>query len=434
MSSKILINIADFFELIVYKFNELGILRMGTLAILFLIIILACLLLKASSQPFIAEKQNCNTKYQKNIPGIITGSLTLVFSFIFIIIFMFGNEFASQFRTFYVFVIGGIFFLVFIMLLVVYFQNQVEPFTNIGTGICEKDGEFGVLVDGVCNVKKGIKKDDCKIELQKCKAAEAKAEEMEQKKPCECDKPQSQPKQKEKFIGRTADFGLCEYKDVDNVAKFGYTHPAFGKKCVSAKKMAQMLKDKPEYGKIQNVKIGGFTYNPYQSTQCYGNPKDDLVYYDLKCKDKFGSNYGLKKIEGFGCPDNDYRGMCDAGYQMGEKLGPDSTKCVPLGTDMNFVCDNKNKREKKTNFMKMGYKSIEFSGCPTGYQRAVCDGNYYSGKELIEKSTECFNQSFNPNRMCKSKYGALSFASSIISDNCTPGNIRAICANTKNSK
>lgn len=64
------------------------------------------------------------------------------------------------------------------------------------------------------------------------------------------------------------------------------------------------------------------------------------------CKENFGNDYGVRKIDGENCPQNDYRAYCENGYQAGVKLGSESTKCVPVGSDMNVVCQNKNQREK----------------------------------------------------------------------------------------
>jgi len=182
-----------------------------------------------------------------------------------------------------------------------------------------------------------------------------------------------------------------------------------------------------KYGKKFLAPNVRFEANPFQSTQCFGYPREDLLMYDLKCKEQFGDSYGVKTVEGFGCPENDSRGVCELNYQMGEELEADSTKCVPLGTDMNMVCQMRNLREKNSGYMDVGYKRIEFKGCPQGTQRAICDGNYYDGRELVKKSTVCFPQSEDIDRKCKERYGLLSFGRKVISDNCKVGNIRAVC-------
>ena len=77
----------------------------------------------------------------------------------------------------------------------------------------------------------------------------------------------------------------------------------------------------------------------------------------------------------------------------------------------------------------MGMKEIKYSGCPEGTQRAICDGNYYDGKELFEDTTAPFPQTENPDRKCKEKCGLLSFSNGIITDNCVVGYVRAKCSN-----
>lgn len=230
------------------------------------------------------------------------------------------------------------------------------------------------------------------------------------------------------IVRRSQEIGICEYEE-NGKLKFGYSHPYFGKKCVDSGRIEEMLKEHPEYGKLHKVNFKGFEINPFQSTQCFGFPKENLMDYDLKCKEKFGNQYGLKKIDSTGCPENDFRGLCEINYQMGEQLEEGSTKCVPVGMDMNTVCQRKNLLEKKTKFLNMGYKTIKFGGCPQGTQRAICDGNYYNGKELFENSTECFPDYIDPDRKCKEKFGNESSSINIISDNCVPGFIRSICRN-----
>jgi hypothetical protein len=178
--------------------------------------------------------------------------------------------------------------------------------------------------------------------------------------------------------------------------------------------------------------LNGISYssNPYQSTTCQKYPKDDYISFDIECKKKFGVNYGLKVIENQGCAQNDYRAICEAGWQAGVQLPANSTKCVPVGKDMNVVCQTKHvddKDRKFGNYLRIGYKTIEFSGCPKGSQRAICDGNYYDGKELFEKTTAPFPQTENPNRKCQEQFGLLSFAKRIISENCAVGYVRAEC-------
>ena len=422
------------------------------------LIVLSVMILSVSSMPIIGVKEKCkDAKYKNNTPGLIIGIIVLLFSFIFLLFLFFGQDFVVKFRTFFLSCICGLFFFSLIVIIVGLLQKsyifehfaQLPPSNEIATGPCVENGLTGILINGVCYIRGragrrrrrgrgGAGEEECP-EDEECDERLSRAKTAASK---ECDK-KVQNIMREKYpaikmtqpVGRMADVGICQYEDFDNRIKFGYSHPAFGKKCVSGKKLQNMLKCNPEYGNLATGAASAnmrFKYNPYQSTECYGFSKEDLLKYDLKCKDKFGLRYGVKNIENFGCPPNDNRGLCEVDYQMGVPIPDNSTKCVPIGTDMNTVCENKHRREKKNKFMKVGYKSIEFTGCPDGYQRALCDGNYYDGKELFKDATECFEQSFNANRKCKDKFGELSFAKSIISDNCNPGYIRAICAN--NSK
>jgi hypothetical protein len=198
---------------------------------------------------------------------------------------------------------------------------------------------------------------------------------------------------------------------------------------MTAEQLTKLLKKYPKQKTIHNVK-GTIHYHPYQSTKCLAYPKDDIISYDLSCKENFGNDYGMKKIDGENCPQNDFRAYCENGYQAGVKLEENSTKCVPVGSDMNVICQNKNQREKKSNYMTLGYEDIKYDGCPEGYQRGLCNGNYYDGVQLFENTTSCFPESNNPDRMCKKEFGILSYSEKIIADNCKIGNIRAKCLNT----
>ena len=219
--------------------------------------------------------------------------------------------------------------------------------------------------------------------------------------------------------------GICSYID-NGKTNFGFRHPDRGKKCITKQQMLEELKRNPK----QILSGISYSSNPYQSTICQKYPKTDYISFDIECKKKFGLNYGLKLVENQGCAPNDYRAICEAGWQAGVQLPENSTKCVPVGKDMNVVCQTKHvddKSRKFGNYLRIGYKTIEFSGCPKGSQRAICDGNYYDGKELFEKTTVPFPQTENANRKCQEKFGLLSFAKRIISENCAVGYVRAEC-------
>jgi len=316
---------------------------------------------------------------------------------------------------------------------------------GIPNGICERDGIYGTLMsNGVCVIPPE-RLENCKENAVEAYKDELKAQEArENAKKCKAKHIKKLKDAKEDFkeVSRgdidgnriksnvvNKELGICEFKNKFGNREFGYMHPYFGRKCMTAEQLTTLLNKYPDQKKIHNVK-GNIYYHPYQSTKCLGYPKDDIVSYDLMCKENFGNDYGVRKIDGENCPQNDYRAYCENGYQAGVKLEPESTKCVPVGSDMNVVCQNKNLREKKSNYMTWGYKDIRYDACPDGYQRGVCDGNYYDGKQLFENTTSCFPETNNPDRMCKKEFGILSYSEKIIADNCKIGNIRAKCANT----
>jgi hypothetical protein len=324
-------------------------------------------------------------------------------------------------------------------------MNPVSPNSNgngIPNGICQKDGIYGTLMsNGVCVIP-AERLDNCKENAIDAYKAEqrAKAEREKVKRCRRNDKEDFKEVSRGDIDGNKVksnvvnkELGICEFKNQFGNREFGYMHPYFGRKCMTAEQLTNLLNKYPDQKKIHNVK-GNIYYHPYQSTKCLGYPINDLVSYDLICKENFGNNYGVKKIDGENCPENDYRAYCENGYQAGVKLEAGSTKCVPVGSDMNVVCQNKNLRENTSNYMRFGYKDIKYDGCPDGYQRGVCDGNYYDGTQLFENTTSCFPETNNPDRMCKKEFGILSFSEKIIADNCKIGNIRAKCANTNSQK
>ena len=389
------------------------------------IIILSSILL-AISNKYQQVNSNGKTVLQRNTIGISVGVIMLFASFTMLIIAVFG---IIMLNPYFIIAIGILFLFTMVMLLVAFFNKSQETFVN-ASGPCFRDGQMGILVDG-----------ECQLTVDQQAMLEEEENSDLKKKLAECQK-QKQKKCDESFSGKSRGdldgnkvastkmegpvTGICEYEK-DGKMQFGYRHPYFGKKCVSADQMDKMLKANPKQGTIHKVKNVKYNYNPFQSTQCFGYPKTDMVKYDLQCKSKFGKDYGMKSLETFGCPENDYRAVCEQNFQMGEELEPNSTKCVPIGTDMNTICQMKHLKEKTSKYLKLGYEQIKFSGCPEGTQRALCNGNYYNGEELFKKSTAPFPQTENSDRKCQQQYGLLSFSKNIISDNCSPGYIRAIC-------
>ena len=410
------------------------------------------------------RKRDGSTHLERNLPGIYSGIIIMIFSVCFLVLLLIGKISVEDYNDIAFWGIGGMFFVCGVVLILGFVNiNQVEMFsvgnlptiapkktqTEVGigfpNGICEKDGIYGTLMsNGVCVIPQE-RLENCKenaVAAYKDKVKEQEARENAKK--CESKNMNKLKDAKEDFkeVSRgdidgnkvksnvvNKELGICQFKNKFGNKEFGYMHPYFGKKCMTAEQLTTLLNKYPDQKKIHNVK-GNIYYHPYQSTKCLGYPKNDLVSYDLMCKENFGNDYGVRKIDGENCPQNDYRAYCENGYQAGVKLEAESTKCVPVGSDMNVVCQNKNLRENTSKYMSLGYKDIRYDACPDGYQRGVCDGNYYDGKQLFENTTSCFPETNNPDRMCKKEFGILSYSEKIIADNCKIGNIRAKCANT----
>jgi hypothetical protein len=397
------------------------------------------------------KKSDGSTYLERNHGGIYSGIIIMVFSFIFLLLLLLGKISIEDYNDIAFWGIGGMFCVCGIVLIIGFINiNQVELFTGGNPiGICEKDGIYGTLMsNGACIIpaelldnckEKAVEayKDDVKAQIARKNAKKCKSNRVKQLKSAKEDFKEVSRGDidgnniKSNVINK--ELGICQFKNKFGSNEFGYMHPYFGKKCMTAEQLTTLLNKYPDQKKIHNVK-GNIYYHPYQSTKCLGYPKNDLVSYDLMCKENFGNDYGVRKIDGENCPQNDFRAYCENGYQAGVKLGSESTKCVPVGSDMNVVCQNKNLRENKSKYMTFGYKDVKYDGCPDGYQRGICDGNYYDGIQLFENTTSCFPETNNPDRMCKKEFGLLSYSEKIIADNCKIGNIRAKCANTNSQK
>jgi hypothetical protein len=403
-----------------------------------------------------------STYLERNHGGIYSGIIIMIFSFCFLLLLLLGKISIEDYNDIAFWGIGGMFFVCGIVLIIGFINiNQVELFTGGDLpktapqtggnpiGICEKDGIYGTLMsNGLCIIPAELL-DNCKEKAVEAYKDDVKAQIARRNaKKCKSNRVNELKSAKEDFkeVSRgdidgnniksnviNKELGICQFKNKFGSNEFGYMHPYFGKKCMTAEQLTTLLNKYPDQKKIHNVK-GNIYYHPYQSTKCLGYPKNDLVSYDLMCKENFGNDYGVRKIDGENCPQNDFRAYCENGYQAGVKLGSESTKCVPVGSDMNVVCQNKNLRENRSKYMTFGYKDIKYDGCPDGYQRGVCDGNYYDGIQLLENTTSCFPETNNPDRMCKKEFGILSYSEKIIADNCKIGNIRAKCLNTNSQK
>ena len=363
----------------------------------------------------IVQSEKNNNKIGTNV-GIILMIFLLIFP---ISLYLVGKYFVEYYNFVFILVFGILILYIAVILLVGLTTNLDEKFVS-SQGICFENGKQGYIINGVCDI---TNTKNCEAEVQQsikeaCPQSARTRSTGSAQRATASQEPFVQPPQE-------LVTGICSYVD-NGKTNFGFRHPVYGSRCITRDQMLEAIKSNPK----QQLPGISYSSNPYQSTTCQKYPKDDYISFDIECKKKFGLNYGLKVIENQGCATNDYRAICEAGWQAGVELPENSTKCVPVGKDMNVVCQTKHvddKERKFGNYLRIGYKTIEFSGCPKGSQRAICDGNYYDGKELLEKTTTPFPQTENPNRKCQEKYGLLSFAKRIISENCAIGYVRAEC-------
>jgi hypothetical protein len=355
--------------------------------------------------------------------GASVGYILMTFLLIFpISLYLVGKYFVEYYNSVFIFVFGFLIFYIGIILLVGLSPNATEGFTT-SQGICFENGKQGYIINGICDITNTM---NCEAEVQQS----IKETCPQSSRTRSADSKSRATSSQESFVQKNTVpvMGICSYVD-NGKTIFGFRHPTHGAQCITKEQMLDDLKDKEKSKQV----ISGKSHNsePYQSTLCQKYPKDDYISFDIECKKKFGVNYGLREVvEDLDCAQNDYRASCEKGWQAGVELPDNSTKCVPVGKDMNVVCQTKHVDDTERIFgkyLRIGYKTIEFSGCPKGSQRAICDGNYYDGKELLEKTTPPFPQTENPNRKCQQQYGLLSFAKRIISENCAVGYIRAEC-------
>jgi len=383
------------------------------------LILLVFIIATFISTIFLVVQSNKND----NTIGRNMGYTIMIFLLILpVSLYLVGEYFFEYYNIVFVFVFGSLIFLVAIILLIG-LSNNNENFTN-SQGICFQNGKQGYIINGICDI---TNQRNCEAAVtQSIKETCPQSAGARRAGAIRAGTRSTGTTSQESFAqvdGTTLGIGLCSY--IENGKKiFGYRHPQRGAACISKDKMLMAIKDSKQV-------LPGISYsaNPFQSTTCLKYPKTDYISFDIECKKKFGLNYGLKLIENQGCAQNDYRAVCEAGWQGGVELPEESTKCVPVGKDMNMICQTKHVENpgKFGKYLRVGYKTIEFSGCPKGSQRAICDGNYFDGKELFDKTTAPFPQTENPNRKCQAQFGLLSFANRIISENCAVGYVRAEC-------
>jgi hypothetical protein len=376
---------------------------------------------------FLIVQSNKNNNQIGTSVGYILMSFILVFP---ITLYLVGKYFVEYFNNVFIFIFGSFVLFIAIILIVGLSTNTInETFVN-AQGICQKDGKMGYIINDVCDISNIV---NCQEAVEKsiketCPQNSSKRNATRTATSTKIGTATStSTRSTEQFaqINQGSPvMGICSYEN-NGKTIFGFRHPDYGARCITKEQMKDAIKTNPK----QILSGISYSSNPYQSTTCFKYPKTDYISYDIECKKKFGLNYGLKLVENQGCAQNDFRAVCETGYQAGVEIPENSTKCVPIGKDMNVVCqanhvDNPGKFGK---YLRVGYKIVDFTGCPKGSQRAICDGNYYDGKELFEKTTAPFPQTENPNRKCQSEFGLLSFAKRINTENCAVGYVRAEC-------
>jgi hypothetical protein len=371
---------------------------------------------------FLIVQSNKNNNQIGTSVGYILMSFILIFP---ITLYLVGKYFVEYFNNVFIFIFGSFILFIAIILIVGLSTNSTsETFVN-AQGICMKDGKMGYVIGSVCDITNTV---NCEAAVEKSiKETCPESSKSGTRSASGATSSTRSTSATEKFASVNQGppvMGICSYEN-NGKTIFGFRHPDYGARCISKEQMKAAIKTNPKQV------LSGISYssNPYQSTVCLKYPKSDYISYDIECKKKFGLNYGLKLVENQGCAQNDFRAVCETGYQAGVQIPSNSTKCVPIGKDMNVVCqanhvDNPKKFGK---YLRVGYKTIDFTGCPKGSQRAICDGNYYEGKELFERTTAPFPQTENPNRKCQAEFGLLSFAKRINTENCAVGYVRAEC-------
>ena len=373
--------------------------------------------------------------------GSNIGYIFIIFLLIFPIgLYLVGKYFVEYYNIVFIFIFGILILYIGVILLVGLSNSVNENFT-LAQGICSKDGKMGYVINGECdisntkNCEAAVKQSISKTCPDSSNSGSSGGSNSRNRSGSGSGSGSgsrsgsgTKSSTRESFRqndGSSSVIGLCSYP-FNGKIKFGFRHPDRGSACITKEQMLEEIKITKQKPMQVNP---GISYNPFQSTECQKYPKTDYISFDIECKKKFGIDYGLKNTETFGCSSNDYRAVCEKGWQAGAEIPENSTKCVPIGKDMNAQCqlNHVNKKNIFGKYLKVGYKTIDFTGCPKGSQRAICDGNYYDGKELFEKTTAPFPQTENPNRKCQAEFGLLSFAKQVISENCAVGYVRAEC-------
>ena len=220
----------------------------------------------------------------------------------------------------------------------------------------------------------------------------------------------------------------------------GIIFPRLGNRCVSralvekCKKRARSVQarttsraKKVDGGLAAKVKIATKA-KPVKcaenSTKCHD--PNNLQFFEDECN-KIGPDWGLWKFQNCNCPKGEKSGVCRKGYHYGAFIDRNSTPCVFDYSNMNRVCNDEMRFMNKNESINYGFKSITKKGCPINKQRAICNGNYYSGDALIRNATDCYPSNTDFDRKCKDLLGNNAEVKQYSSYNCVPGKIRAVC-------
>ena len=167
---------------------------------------------------------------------------------------------------------------------------------------------------------------------------------------------------------------------------------------------------------------------PLNSTQCYSTIGGD---FDKACRDQAGNEidydigimsdhvFGVERFldDGTaGCWAGQRRAKCALGHANGEKLKPNSTKCLLPQADFDNACREQVGNNQSFDPTKSipsqeiwGQKSKYQGGCIDGQVRAECGkgliGDGDGNQKLIDYSTRCGYWTDNFNKLCKETYG-----------------------------
>lgn len=363
-------------------------------------------------------------------------------------LFMYQELYKEEKRHFAVAYLAAYFIIIFGYVSVMLLGNA-EHFANFGTGICKVNGKFSSGSANKCVDNARVEK----INNLKSKCEEIKST-CNPKLDRNCAEKLDRVSQKIVYQQNRhrRPTGICK---IPCKNKFGYIVPEFGNRCMErlpqsyideANRANMTPEDRAKDSQKQrcmtpNGRIISFSnacfddeeiehmsngIHPSLHTTCL---TDDSTpdQFDKMCKDRYGVSFGYKSIQSFDCRKGMLKAECADGYEKGVKVPPKSSKCMPSSTDFNAYCTQLAKTKKDSKTVFTGYKLLNSKGCPKGYKRAICDEDYYDGKERYPNATKCDLWTDNFLEKCQSKFGKSSTLKSIDESNCKQGYLRGIC-------